>query len=272
MHVTKAQIREAKEKSLYDYMLNTHPDMVTKDGRSLRLVSDHSVCIKDNFYSDFGGTDKGDNISFLHNYLRLSFTDAVISLLNCTAADVITMSKPKDKFVLPKRAASDERIVSYLSVERGIDKKIIRWLIGKGVLYQDIYSNCVFISKNNDFYEVRGIYDKPFHQNQDLSVGSIHYWYFNNPTAKILSKAFICESSIDAISLHLLYPDDGYYFSIGGVGNQQRIDAIKQLGLETITAFDNDEAGQQGRDRNNDIKHIIPYYKDWNEQLRKSFT
>lgn len=172
---------------------------------------------------------------------------------------------------MPPKAAGVGRIKSYLAVERHIDKGFIDWLIDKGVLYQDTYSNCVFISPKKDFFERRGIFDSPFHRNADLSPNSDGYWYFNNPHAKALTKAFICESAIDAISLYLLKPDDGYYFSIAGVGNQQRIDAIKNLGLMTYTAFDNDEAGQEGRCRNNDLKHIMPDigFKDWNEQLKK---
>lgn len=273
MQVTKNQIREAKGRSLYDYMLSVHPDMVINEGKSLRLVSNHSLCIKDNFYFDFGGDDKGDNISFLQKYLGLSFVDSVSALIGCHAATdfVVSGSKAKTKFEVPQRAKNDERIISYLSVERGIDKRILRWLINKGVLYQDVTSNCTFINQDRSFYEQRGIFDVPFHRNNDLSPDNIGYWYFNNPDAKCYMKAFICESAIDAISLCLLHPDNGFYFSIAGVGNQQRIDAIKELGLQTILAVDNDESGQKARDRNRDIKHLIPDvgFKDWNEQLRK---
>lgn len=270
MQVTKTEIQEAKSKSLYEYLLGNYPGMVSKQGSSLRLISNPSVSIKSNFYTDFNGSDKGDSISFLMKYLGLSFQESVLALIGSRAAAVNYQSHGS-QFVIPKRAADNNRVISYLTIVRGLDKKLIMWLIGKGVIYQDDYSNCVFICPNLGFYEVRGIYDKPFHKNADSSPNNTLYWYMNNPRATVLRKAYICESCIDAISLCLLRPDEAYYMSIAGVGNQQRIDAIKKLGLETITAFDNDLAGQQGRNRNNDIKHIIPDdgFKDWNEQLRK---
>lgn len=270
MQVTKTDIQRAKSKSLYDFMLSNYPGMVTRQGNSLRLESNHSVSITKNFYTDFDGTDKGDNISFLQKYLNLSFQESVLALIGSRAAAVNYQSHGS-QFVIPKKATDNKRIISYLTIERGLDKWLVDWLIDKGVLYQDDYSNCVFISPNKAFYEARGIYDKPFHKNADLSPDNTSYWYMNNPNARVLRKAYICESCIDCISLCLLRPDEAYYMSIAGVGNQQRIEAIKQLGLETITAFDNDLPGQQGRERNKDIKHIIPNngFKDWNEQLRK---
>lgn len=270
MQVTTAEVQEAKSKSLYEYMLSNYPDMVRKQGRSLRLESNPSISITENFFTDFAGIDKGDNISFLQKYLNLSFQESVLALIGSRAAAVNNQSNGS-QFALPRRATDNNRIINYLTIERGIDKRLVSWLIGKGVLYQDDYSNCVFISPKKSFYEVRGIYDKPFHKNADLSPNNTNYWYMNNPSARVLRKAYICESCIDCISLYLLRPDEAYYMAIAGVGNQQRIDAIKKLGLETITAFDNDLAGQQGRNRNNDIKHIIPDdgFKDWNEQLRK---
>ena len=62
------------------------------------------------------------------------------------------------------------------------------------------------------------------------------------------------------------------FCSIAGVANQQRIDRIKAgmdaAGLETVLAVDNDEAGEQCRQRNPECKHIVPKNKDWNDDLQ----
>lgn len=277
MGVTWKEKRLARQQDLYEYLINNQRDKVELDGSSLRLLSNKSISIRKGYagYKDFANGDTGNGVDFLVKYLGFGFIDAVNALnMESVACDTSVGMKLK-KYTIPKRADNNERATNYLAVLRQIDRSFIEWLISKGVLYQDSYGNCVFINKEQSFYEQRGIYDTPYHRNADKSRSNTNYWYFNNPRAKLYTKAFICESAIDAISLCLLRPDDAYYFSIAGVGNQQRIDKIKELahekGIQVYTAFDNDEAGQQGRDRNKDLKHITPdaAFKDWNEQLIK---
>ena len=58
------------------------------------------------------------------------------------------------------------------------------------------------------------------------------------------------------------------YFSIGGVANQKAIDRIKANFPQAVLAVDNDQAGQKCRERNRDMKHLIPFKKDWNDDLQ----
>lgn len=271
MQVTKSEIQEAKKKSLYEYMLQNHPNMVTLQGSSIRMKDNHSISITKNFYSDFATCEKGDNISFLMKHLHLSFQESVLALNGCSGTTFEVQGRGSD-FTIPTKATNNNRIISYLTTERMLDKKLINWLISKNVLYQDAYKcNAVFVNPTKSFYEVRGIYGD-FHRNQDSSPNNINYWYVSNPKAKVLRKVYITESSIDAISLMMLRPDEAYYISIAGAANQQRIDAIKDFGLETILATDNDSAGDLCRQRNRDIKHIKPISKDWNSDLIQQHT
>lgn len=61
------------------------------------------------------------------------------------------------------------------------------------------------------------------------------------------------------------------YCSIGGVSNQQRIDAVKSVmdsaGKPTVLAVDNDPAGEKCRQRNPDCHTLVPRLKDWNADL-----
>ena len=275
MNVTTEEKRTARKTDLYEFLISHYPGEVIKDGNSLRLRSNKSISIRKGFagYKDFADfNNHGNGIDLLTRYFGFGFCEAVKALNGGSAAVCVDPLKVEKKYYVPQKAENNNRIRNYLAVERGIDRRLIDWLIDKNVLFQDTYSNCVFISRNRDFWECRGIFDSPYHRNLDRSPNNNGYWYFQNPKAKTLTKAFICESAIDAISLCLLNPDDGYYFSIGGVGNQQRIDAVKDLGLITFTAFDNDDAGQAARDRNNDIKHLIPTAKDWNAQLKEGLN
>ena len=98
------------------------------------------------------------------------------------------------------------------------------------------------------------------------------FWWFKYGDEK--EKAvFICESAIDAISLYEIYRLTNQLFpavfvSIGGVAKQQTIDRLKAK-KKIIIAVDNDDAGNQCRNRNGNTKSYIPRLKDWNEDLKK---
>ena len=123
-----------------------------------------------------------------------------------------------------------------------------------------------------DFAEVRGTYTfgKPFH---GIITNSRHdgFWWFR--TSKNATKAYICEAAIDAISLYELHKiqgnkEEAYYISIAGVAKQPAINRLKQSKLHIVIAVDNDDAGQQCRNRNSELEYILPVHKDWNEACR----
>lgn len=101
---------------------------------------------------------------------------------------------------------------------------------------------------------------------------STGYWCMStNPQAK--EKIYICEGSIDAISLYELHRlagiyDGATYAAIGGTNKQPAIDRIISLYDEPILAVDNDDAGEWCRNRNANLKYIIPRKVDWNDDLQ----
>ncbi len=87
------------------------------------------------------------------------------------------------------------------------------------------------------------------------------------------SKCYICEAAIDAISLYELHKiqrnhEEAYYISIAGVAKQPAIDRLKKYKYKLVLAVDNDDAGQNCRNRNSELEYIIPMHKDWNEDLQ----
>ena len=62
--------------------------------------------------------------------------------------------------------------------------------------------------------------------------------------------------------------EDAYYISIAGVAKQPAINRLKQSKLHIVIAVDNDDAGQQCRNRNSELEYILPVHKDWNEDLQ----
>lgn len=119
----------------------------------------------------------------------------------------------------------------------------------------------------------------PFHRVMfDPATPTAFWWYKANGLYSYPDIAFVCEGAIDALSLYYLHkrgvlpaPTNGLYCSIGGVANQQRIDAIKAgmaaAHCPTVIAVDNDAAGELCRQRNPDCAAIIPKCKDWNDDL-----
>ena len=165
------------------------------------------------------------------------------------------------------------QLYAYLTQQRGIPATLIQRLIDWGLLYQEKdHANMVFIDPARSFAELRGSNSfKPFHQVM-FSDPAAFWWFKSGDLDSNATVAYVCESAIDAISLYLLQgdsKDNGLYCSIGGVANQQRIDRIKAgmgaAGCKTVIAVDNDQAGEDCRQRNPDCPAIIPKRKDWNE-------
>ena len=283
------QLREARRGDLYNYILDHHPHTVRVEGRSLRPCSNPSISIKRGFpgYYDFATGDSGNAVDYLCRYLGYDLPDAVAALCcdpiyTCEASPVseshpdIDLSVKRDGLpVLPLPepiVGRYKQLFAYLTKTRGIPAGTVQFLINQGVLYQEAaHNNAVFINKERDFAELHGTlsYGKSFHSVRKIAPD--RFWWIR--TASDAKIAYICEAAIDAISLFLIHGQDGgrihdaYYISIGGVANQQTIDRIMRQSClsQVILAVDNDAAGQVCRDRNPELKCIIPDNKDWNE-------
>ena len=285
-NVTKDEIRAARVRSLWDYLLRFHPD-------EFRAVGTDMLCskAKDNIYikrgfpgfNDFSSGNHGNSVDFLIKYLGYGFVDAV-NALNGSHVPVCRTNPPPQgstdvrrtssmKICMPEAAPGPYRRVYAYLMHRGIPADIIQRLESSGLLYQDKpYGNAVFISQERDYCELRGTLtysERPFHGCRRSAPD--RFWYTVSPDGKPQT-AFICEGAIDAISLLLIHRKAGItvpaaYFSIGGVSNQQAIERIKRIFPAPVLAVDNDPAGQKCRERNPDLGYIVPVLKDWNEDL-----
>ena len=215
--------------------------------------------------------------------------------------------KPQTKeFVkLPYAGKNNEKIIAYLT-GRGISYDTVKMLIDKRLLYQDENNNAVFVNSEFDWGEIRRtdtLADyKCVHENSCLKFWNAEdnglcesrtyckryksntfrsilknsrrdgFWWFqsgNSPAAFI----YICESAIDAISLYELNQLEGsnlnaVYVSIGGANKQDAIDRIKRAKCKDMfIATDNDDTGNDCRDRNMEAFSVKPKNKDWNDDL-----
>ena len=281
MKVTRTQIQQARRTNLYNYLIAHHGDAIEVDrnGKTLRLVANHSVSVKSDYsgYLDFATGEKGNGIDLLTRHFGLSFQDAVLGLCEdknfsfsppYNSAKSTEMKKEKSQIQLPPPAKDYRRLMAYLTKTRHIPAYIIQPIIDQELLYQaEGTNNAVFINQNKDFGELRGtLTDKPYH---GIVAGSKHDGCWAFAIGKRPKIAYICESAIDAISLATILGEVAYYVSIAGASKQPAIDRIKISDIKVIIATDNDQAGDACRHRNKDCDTIRPNEKDWNEDLQK---
>ena len=274
---SREEIREARIKDLFSYLLDNHRDLFIREGRYLRMTYRKRLCIKRGIpgFNDFASGEHGNSIDFLVKYLHYTFTDAVAALNGAKGSTAAVPSshalQQEEPLTLPVPANSPySRVHAYLR-QRGLSASLINSMITRRLLYQDVpFGNAVFVTPEQDYCEIRGTLtytDKPFHGCRKLKTD--RFWYYTDSANPQI--AYICEAAIDAVSLYCLYSGSGcevpaVFVSIGGVSNQQSINRIKKR-FPAVLAVDNDEAGHACRNRNLDIPAVFPAFKDWNEDL-----
>ena len=285
-YVTRDEIISARAVSLYDFVLAYHGGLFKRSGQSLYMKEHEGIYIKKGFpgYNDFSNEKHGNPIDFLMRHLGYGFIDAVTTLNRFSGSvpecrrvyrqdtDPKTIAAPAPVSLPPPADRPFRNMYAYL-MGRGIPVWMIRRLEQTGLAYQDrSHNNVVFVSKERDYCELRGTFtyaDRPFHGCR--KAGPDRFWYMSLDDGKP-EMAYVCEASIDAISLCLIHKDRGeaekaLYVSIGGISNQQAIQRVKRM-LPVTLAVDNDRAGEECRNRNPDLPFIIPVNKDWNEDLK----
>jgi hypothetical protein len=171
----------------------------------------------------------------------------------------------------------------YLENERAIPALALQYWRFEGRVKMDRHSNAVFPHFDNDGlcgYELRNSGFKGF-----ASGGTKGLWLSKSISAD--RRLVICESSIDAISFAVLFPDGhARYGSIGGKLSPAQPDLIRaQIDLlpqggEIVAAMDSDDAGRQlaeaieksfsatGRTDLTFRRQEPNGFKDWNDLLR----
>lgn len=281
--VTKEQISIARKTDLYRFLLEEHSSEVYREGNSIRLRNNRSISIKIGYfgYYDFADSSSGNSIDCLVKHFGYTFVEAVKALserssnkseLPCEESENASIGK------FERFSNGSRNMFAYLMKIRQIPAKVIYKLINDRLIFQEEkYNNIVFVNQDENFAEIHGTksFGRTFHGIAKGSDKSAFWAFKSYHIDSAVRKVFICESAIDAISLHCLHQVENFtpnymYCSIAGVSNQQKIDSIKScVDSEVILAVDNDSAGEKCRERNSDLKAEIPILKDWNEDWCK---
>lgn len=153
--------------------------------------------------------------------------------------------------ILPEKDVDNRRVFAYLLKERAIDQSVIRYFLGKKMLYQDVHKNCVFHTKEV-FGCVRGT-DDSIRFIGDLEGCDYDECFFIRPSNKA-NTLIVAESVIDIMSIMTQMVREGKrytdysYLAIAGTGKMPSlfIHLMKEPSFKAvILAFDNDEAGHK---------------------------
>ena len=311
-HFSKEQLQQARKTNLYDFLMRYHAGDFRRDGNSIHPRDNGSLSIKQGYcgYIDFATDEKGNSVDFLTKHLGYQLDDAVFALCGESGSSVRpSFKRPEPKMEkLPPQfpdssKSSYKQLYAYL-MSRGISADTIKMLIDIKILYQDTHNNIIFANKERTWGERRGTntyadarcvhraecpdftegehgwctcmescerYKKDAYRGMIANSRIDGFWWFQ-VGGKKSDKVYVCEASIDAISLYELHQLDGIkenavYVSIGGTAKQPAIDRLKQHS-RVILAVDNDNAGSECRKRNADLECIIPKLKDWNDDLK----
>jgi len=296
--------RFKSEINLADYALNKGYEldkkkssincMVLKDSQGDKMLVGLDKSDNHYFYSSLTNpSDKGSIIDFVQNRQNLNLGEVRKELrpwvqtshktnsktINKSETKLKPIDKNRQQILIALEEVKTVSNYSYLN-NRGIRKTTVNNPRFKDTIYQDKRNNLVFPHKDQEGacgYELR---NRDF---QGFSSGGVRgLWASRGKSSD--SKLVICESPIDCLSYHELFPDDqtSYVSTSGSLSESQKkllqsaFEKIIQKGGEIIIATDNDEAGSKIARQLIEIApkkaevftHIPKQEKDWNNALQ----
>jgi len=181
---------------------------------------------------------------------------------------------PRPTLSLPSSSLQDlERVRRYLIQERHLPGHLLEPLLASGNLYADDRANAVFLLRDKSGEpvgaELRGTTAIPWRgmapgSRKDLGCFAI--------PATQMPIVVLCESAIDAISCHALYPDHLCVSTAGARPNPAWLADLVGQSRQLYCGFDTDDTGeamaQSMMQLHPAIQRLRPGGKDWNEMLQ----
>lgn len=245
------------------------------------------------YYSLTTETDKGSIIDFIQKRKNLNLGEVRKELRpwinnnysptykSTNKSSIKLTPTSKDKYQIVAQFESFQTINNhpYLN-QRGINQDTIKNPRFKGTIYLDSRQNAIFSHRDREGvcgYELRN------HNFKGFSNGGTKGLWVSNSSSKD-EKLVICESPLDCLSYHQLFPDDHTrYFATSGTLSQKQKDLLRtafekfdQKKGEIIIATDKDIGGEEIAQKLKEIapktaqvfRHAPKYQKDWNEALK----
>lgn len=209
-YFTSEQIAKAKEIDLLTYLQNYNPGELIYDSKNTFHTRTHdSLKINNGMWYWFSrGVGGRTALEYLIQVEEFSFTEAVSHLINQKGLEKryipkqeLTEKEKIDRFILPKKAPTNDRIFYYLQ-SRGINKSIIEECIDKGFIYQEYKrNNVVFVGfDENNIARYAGIRGTTFRRYMGEAYGSDKSYSFQLRSETPNNTVHLFESAIDLLS------------------------------------------------------------------------
>ena len=228
------------------------------------------------FYDWYQHRGGGGAIDLVMHVRRVDFKSAVLWLRDAFALPARPEAVPAAHLPFQPPAASERhlpRVIRYLERERGLPEELLAPLVRERRIYADARSNAVFSLADGQGRpvgaELRGTGPVPWRGMAPGSRKSEGYFHVGPDR---VDRIILCESAIDAISAHALYPDAQAISTAGATPGPAWLEDILVRGIPVSCGFDADTAGDLAAEsmirRHPAITRQRPVLHDWNDVLR----
>lgn len=288
---SQEQIDRANAVNVIDYARSQGIEVVQSSGEWYRAKHQGGLYFKrsaNTWHWETQDTGGRGAISLCMKLEDKSWKEAVRTLLN-EDMDEIRYNhewKPEPElpreFQLPEKNNTYRHVFAYLIKHRGIDPAIVKLMVDKGLIYENVQHSCVFVGRDKEgqakHASVRSTNTEGKVFKQDVAGSKKEFSFSLSGPSGIVN---VCEAPIDVLSYMTLQkihgiPVEDSYVSLGGVTDKALERFIRENPqIEKIrVCTDHDEAGEGALkriyekygERCNVTRHR-PTHKDFNEDL-----
>ena len=279
MQYTEEQIIRANQTDLVSF-LSAQGEQLGKSGKEYRWKKHDSVTVSGNRGYRHSQGRGGYPVDFVMEFYNATFPEAVKMLTGEEGEGRnSTCPAPSPDFRLPEKEENNDRIIRYLTENRGIEKNMVEEWIGSGDIYEEKkHHNVVFVGRDADgiprYAHCRGTGETKYRG--DVAESDKSYGFCHRGTDNQL---FVFEAAIDLLSFIQLFPKDWKkrsYLSLGGISSAALMAFLSERPQITsvFLCLDNDHAGNEASEKlaieipdGYSVIRLKPSRKDWNEIL-----
>ena len=279
MQYTEEQIIRANQTDLVSF-LSAQGEQLGKSGKEYRWKKHDSVTVSGNRWYRHSQGRGGYPVDFVMEFYNATFPEAVKMLTGEEGEGRnSTCPAPSPDFRLPEKEENNDRIIRYLTENRGIEKNLVEKWISSGDIYEEKkHHNVVFVGRDADgiprYAHCRGTGETKYRG--DVAESDKSYGFCHRGTDNQL---FVFEAAIDLLSFIQLFPKDWKkrsYLSLGGISSAALMAFLSERPQITsvFLCLDNDHAGNEASEKlaieipdGYSVIRLKPSRKDWNEIL-----
>ena len=252
-YYSKEEIQEARQMDLLTYLANFEPDELVKVNRTTYCTKTHdSLKISNGMWFWFSrGIGGKSAVDYLVKVCDYRFTDAIEKILGYSNENLkIFQYEEKHvenvELVLPRKNFNTCKVTHYLK-SRAIDEEVISECISRELIYEDIYSNAVFVGydENNipKYASVRGTNSTRYMKEV---YGSNKAYSFKLKANKANKTLHLFESAIDLLSYVTILKQfkvnwhEHNFLSLGGVFQPSK-DAVTKIPIALSNFLESDK-------------------------------